>query len=51
MNKNPLQRFRLDGQLALVTGASSALGAHFAKLLAGCGARVAVDGAHLVSSL
>lgn len=39
---DPLARFRLDGQLALVTGASSGLGAHFAGLLARCGARVAV---------
>jgi NAD(P)-dependent dehydrogenase (short-subunit alcohol dehydrogenase family) len=34
------QRFRLDGKLALVTGASSGLGAHFATLLATAGARV-----------
>ena len=42
MNTNPLNKFRLDGQVALVTGASSGLGAHFAQLLANCGARVAV---------
>lgn len=42
MNTNPLERFRLDGQVALVTGASSGLGAHFARLLANCGARVAL---------
>jgi NAD(P)-dependent dehydrogenase (short-subunit alcohol dehydrogenase family) len=35
-------RFRLDGRIALVTGASSGLGAHFAALLAGVGARVAL---------
>lgn len=35
-------RFRLDGQVALVTGASSGLGAHFARLLASVGARVVV---------
>lgn len=35
-----LDRFRLDGQVALVTGASSGLGAHFAQLLASVGARV-----------
>jgi NAD(P)-dependent dehydrogenase (short-subunit alcohol dehydrogenase family) len=42
MNTDPLERFRLDGRLALVTGASSGLGTHFARLLARCGARVAV---------
>ena len=39
---NPLQSFRLDGRIALVTGASSGLGAHFALLLASVGARVAL---------
>lgn len=38
----PADRFRLDGQVALVTGASSGLGAHFARLLASVGARVVV---------
>lgn len=37
-----LDRFRLDGRLALVTGAASGLGAHFAHLLAAVGARVAL---------
>lgn len=37
-----LERFRLDGRLVLVTGASSGLGTHFARLLASVGARVAV---------
>ncbi|GBF59373.1 gluconate 5-dehydrogenase [Candidatus Phycosocius bacilliformis] len=32
--------FRLDGKTALITGASSGLGAHFARLLAGLGAKV-----------
>lgn len=36
-----IDRFRLDGRLVLVTGASSGLGTHFAQLLAGAGARVA----------
>jgi len=34
--------FRLDGKLALVTGASSGLGAHFARTLAAQGAEVAI---------
>jgi NAD(P)-dependent dehydrogenase (short-subunit alcohol dehydrogenase family) len=33
--------FNLDGTVALVTGASAGLGAHFAKVLAAAGARVA----------
>ena len=37
-----LSRFRLDGRIVLVTGASSGLGTHFAHLLANAGARVAV---------
>jgi NAD(P)-dependent dehydrogenase (short-subunit alcohol dehydrogenase family) len=35
-------RFALDGRIALVTGASSGLGRHFARTLAGAGAAVAV---------
>jgi len=43
MNKDSvLERFRLDGRIALVTGASSGLGRHFAKLLATVGAEVLV---------
>ena len=37
-----LGRFRLDGRVALVTGASGGLGAHFARVLAAVGARVVV---------
>lgn len=37
-----VNRFRLDGKLALVTGASSGLGRHFVAVLAGAGARVAL---------
>lgn len=37
-----LNRFRLDGRIVLVTGASSGLGTHFAHLLASVGARVAM---------
>ena len=35
-------RFRLDGRVAFVTGASSGLGAHFASTLAAAGAPVAI---------
>lgn len=37
-----LDRFRLDGKIALITGASGGLGQHFAQLLASAGARVAI---------
>ncbi|NLY58214.1 MAG: SDR family NAD(P)-dependent oxidoreductase, partial [Gammaproteobacteria bacterium] len=36
------QRFDLTGKTALITGASSGLGAHFARTLASAGARVVV---------
>jgi NAD(P)-dependent dehydrogenase (short-subunit alcohol dehydrogenase family) len=39
---DPLAEFRLDGEVALVTGASSGLGARFATVLDGVGARVAI---------
>lgn len=42
MSDELFNRFRLDGRIALVTGGSSGLGAHFAALLAQAGARVAV---------
>jgi NAD(P)-dependent dehydrogenase (short-subunit alcohol dehydrogenase family) len=41
---------RLDGQVAIVTGASAGLGAHFARLLAACGASV-VAGARRTAEL
>ena len=37
---DPLSLFRLDGQVAVVTGASSGLGARFARVLDAVGARV-----------
>ncbi len=42
--------FDLDGQVAVVTGASSGLGAHFAEILAQAGAKVAI-GARRVDRL
>jgi NAD(P)-dependent dehydrogenase (short-subunit alcohol dehydrogenase family) len=39
---DPLQSFRLDERVAIVTGASSGLGARFARVLAAAGARVVV---------
>lgn len=41
---NGLDGFRLDGKVALVTGAASGLGAAIAKALAGAGATVACHG-------
>ena len=44
MNKIATPNFSvdLDGQVALVTGASSGLGYRFSKVLASCGAKVAL---------
>lgn len=39
---DPLSLFRLDGRAAVVTGASSGLGARFAQVLTAAGARVAL---------
>jgi hypothetical protein len=39
---DPLAAFRLDGRVAVVTGASSGLGARFARVLDGAGASVVV---------
>jgi NAD(P)-dependent dehydrogenase (short-subunit alcohol dehydrogenase family) len=38
----PLDVFRLDGRVAIVTGASAGLGAHFARVLHAAGAKVSV---------
>jgi NAD(P)-dependent dehydrogenase (short-subunit alcohol dehydrogenase family) len=38
--EDPLAAFRLDGKVAIVTGASSGLGARFAKVLDAAGAKV-----------
>ena len=37
---DPLARFRLDGRVAIVTGASAGIGARMARVLHGAGARV-----------
>lgn len=42
MSALPTDRFRVDGQLALVTGASSGIGYHCSLLLASMGAKIAV---------
>ena len=39
---DPLAAFRLDGRVAVVTGASSGLGERFARVLHHAGARVVV---------
>src|SRR5688572_13070710 len=37
---DPLASFRLDGRVAIITGASAGLGARFARVLHGAGAHV-----------
>lgn len=46
MSEYPTPNFSLDlaGQVALVTGTTSGLGARFARVLAACGAKVALTG-------
>jgi NAD(P)-dependent dehydrogenase (short-subunit alcohol dehydrogenase family) len=45
--RNILDAFRLDGKVAVITGASSGLGATFAEALAEVGARVVLGGRRL----
>jgi len=40
MHSSDVQQFNLTGKVALITGASSGLGAHFAKVLCRNGAKV-----------
>lgn len=47
MNPSPTERFRLDGQVAVVTGASSGIGRHCSLLLASVGAKVALASRNL----
>jgi NAD(P)-dependent dehydrogenase (short-subunit alcohol dehydrogenase family) len=47
MNFNPLNLFRLDGRIAIVTGGSKGLGQAMAGALAGAGAHVVVVSRHL----
>ncbi|HWD95490.1 MAG TPA: SDR family oxidoreductase [Acidimicrobiales bacterium] len=44
---NVIDSFRLDGRVAVITGAASGLGAGFALALAGAGARVVLGGRRL----
>ena len=44
---DPFSQFRLDGKVAIVTGASSGLGARFARVLHAAGAHVAITARRL----
>lgn len=44
---DPFSQFRLDGKVAIITGASSGLGARFARVLHAAGAKVAITARRL----
>ena len=44
---DPFSQFRLDGKVAIITGASSGLGARFARVLHAAGAQVAITARRL----